>query len=265
MRLASVDVAELKGVEEGGHGRRGCAGKAAQHTQHRAAAPCSASMARRGRRCAQAVQSGLTQADARTDAADMLAYRHAFHAGNHADVLKHLVLVRVLRYMALKDKPCTLRRHPCRRGRLLARGPLRAASAPSTPRASARLLDARRPAAGRWPTTWTWCAQFNGGGALEQYPGSPAIAQPAAAAAGPAAPVRAASDRPPHPGRLPGHAAERAGHAGRRLRRAQAASCRRRRARGVRADRPELRDQDRLREGRRRAARGARRALPTAW
>lgn len=38
----------------------------------------------------------------------MLAYRHAFHAGNHADVLKHLVLVQVLRYMALKDKPFTL-------------------------------------------------------------------------------------------------------------------------------------------------------------
>ncbi|HSI47770.1 MAG TPA: 23S rRNA (adenine(2030)-N(6))-methyltransferase RlmJ [Ideonella sp.] len=35
----------------------------------------------------------------------MLAYRHAFHAGNHADVLKHLVLVQVLRYMAEKDKP----------------------------------------------------------------------------------------------------------------------------------------------------------------
>jgi 23S rRNA (adenine2030-N6)-methyltransferase len=35
----------------------------------------------------------------------MLAYRHAFHAGNHADVLKHLVLVQVLRYMASKDKP----------------------------------------------------------------------------------------------------------------------------------------------------------------
>ena len=35
----------------------------------------------------------------------MLAYRHAFHAGNHADVLKHLVLTQVLRYMASKDKP----------------------------------------------------------------------------------------------------------------------------------------------------------------
>lgn len=38
----------------------------------------------------------------------MLAYRHAFHAGNHADVLKHLVFTQVLRYMAEKDKPYTL-------------------------------------------------------------------------------------------------------------------------------------------------------------
>ena len=34
----------------------------------------------------------------------MLAYRHAFHAGNHADVLKHIVLVSLLRHMNLKDK-----------------------------------------------------------------------------------------------------------------------------------------------------------------
>lgn len=38
----------------------------------------------------------------------MLAYRHAFHAGNHADVLKHFVFTQVLRYMAEKDKPFTL-------------------------------------------------------------------------------------------------------------------------------------------------------------
>ncbi|MDB5799778.1 MAG: rRNA ((2030)-N(6))-methyltransferase RlmJ [Rhodocyclales bacterium] len=35
----------------------------------------------------------------------MLSYRHSYHAGNHADVLKHLVLVQLLRYMAQKDKP----------------------------------------------------------------------------------------------------------------------------------------------------------------
>ncbi|HQS43550.1 MAG: 23S rRNA (adenine(2030)-N(6))-methyltransferase RlmJ [Methylotenera sp. 24-45-7] len=35
----------------------------------------------------------------------MLSYRHAFHAGNHADVLKHYVLSLVLAYTAQKDKP----------------------------------------------------------------------------------------------------------------------------------------------------------------
>jgi 23S rRNA (adenine2030-N6)-methyltransferase len=34
----------------------------------------------------------------------VLAYRHAFHAGNHADVLKHFVLVCLLRHLAQKDK-----------------------------------------------------------------------------------------------------------------------------------------------------------------
>ncbi|MDQ5881042.1 MAG: rRNA (adenine2030-N6)-methyltransferase [Pseudomonadota bacterium] len=35
----------------------------------------------------------------------MLSYRHAFHAGNHADVLKHLVLVQLIEYLKQKDKP----------------------------------------------------------------------------------------------------------------------------------------------------------------
>jgi 23S rRNA (adenine2030-N6)-methyltransferase len=35
----------------------------------------------------------------------MLSYRHAFHVGNHADVLKHLVLMQVLKHAAQKDKP----------------------------------------------------------------------------------------------------------------------------------------------------------------
>lgn len=35
----------------------------------------------------------------------MLSYRHAFHAGNPADVLKHLVLVQLTRYLGQKDKP----------------------------------------------------------------------------------------------------------------------------------------------------------------
>lgn len=35
----------------------------------------------------------------------MLSYRHAFHAGNHADVLKHFILWLVLDYYNRKDKP----------------------------------------------------------------------------------------------------------------------------------------------------------------
>ena len=35
----------------------------------------------------------------------MLSYRHGFHAGNHADVLKHIALVALLRSLARKDKP----------------------------------------------------------------------------------------------------------------------------------------------------------------
>lgn len=35
----------------------------------------------------------------------MLSYRHAFHAGNHADVLKHFILVQLIRHLASKDSP----------------------------------------------------------------------------------------------------------------------------------------------------------------
>lgn len=35
----------------------------------------------------------------------MLSYRHSFHAGNHADLVKHLTEVAVLQYLQKKDKP----------------------------------------------------------------------------------------------------------------------------------------------------------------
>lgn len=34
----------------------------------------------------------------------MLSYRHSFHAGNHADVLKHIVLLGLLKKLCAKDK-----------------------------------------------------------------------------------------------------------------------------------------------------------------
>jgi len=42
----------------------------------------------------------------------MLSYRHAFHAGNFADVLKHLILIQVINYLKQKDKPfCCIDTH----------------------------------------------------------------------------------------------------------------------------------------------------------
>jgi 23S rRNA (adenine2030-N6)-methyltransferase len=35
----------------------------------------------------------------------MLSYRHAFHAGNHADVLKHFLFVHLIHYLTHKPKP----------------------------------------------------------------------------------------------------------------------------------------------------------------
>ena len=35
----------------------------------------------------------------------MLSYRHAFHAGNHADMIKHFILFLTLDYFNQKDKP----------------------------------------------------------------------------------------------------------------------------------------------------------------
>ena len=38
----------------------------------------------------------------------MFSYRHAFHAGNHADVLKHTVLIAVLKHLKEKDTALTV-------------------------------------------------------------------------------------------------------------------------------------------------------------
>lgn len=37
----------------------------------------------------------------------MLSYRHSYHAGNFADVLKHIVLTEILMHLGKKDKPYT--------------------------------------------------------------------------------------------------------------------------------------------------------------
>jgi 23S rRNA (adenine2030-N6)-methyltransferase len=104
----------------------------------------------------------------------MLAYRHAFHAGNHADVLKHVVLAQVLVHMAAKDKPFScidthagaggysLESRYAQKNAEAASGIERLWSRDDLPAALAHYVALVR--------------EFNGGGNLEQYPGSPAIA-----------------------------------------------------------------------------------------
>ncbi len=105
----------------------------------------------------------------------MLAYRHAFHAGNHGDVLKHSVLVAVLQHMLQKDVPFTfVDTHAGAGGYALdsnyaqktAEHQQGVSRLDTTPEGQpAMLLD-----------YMTMIRSFNGGGPITQYPGSPALA-----------------------------------------------------------------------------------------
>ena len=105
----------------------------------------------------------------------MLAYRHAYHAGNHADVLKHLVLVQVLRHMAEKDKPYTLVDTHAGAGGYALGG--RYAQKKSEYRTGIGALWDRKDAPTAVADYLALVREFNGGGQLEQYPGSPGLAQ----------------------------------------------------------------------------------------
>ena len=103
----------------------------------------------------------------------MLAYRHAFHAGNHADVLKHVVLLQLLRHMRLKDKGLRVvdthagagvyaldSPQALKKGEFL-QGIARLWALQDTPPAVADYLQQLRA--------------LNTDGALRQYPGSPQL------------------------------------------------------------------------------------------
>ena len=105
----------------------------------------------------------------------MLAYRHAFHAGNHADVLKHIVLMLVLRHMNAKPKGYRFvdthagaggysleGRYAQKKGEY-ERGIGRLWTRTDLPEIVADYVELVR--------------RFNPDGVLSQYPGSPAIAQ----------------------------------------------------------------------------------------
>jgi len=113
----------------------------------------------------------------------VLAYRHAFHAGNHADVLKHLVLTQVLRHMGAKDKPYTLIDTHAGAGGYSLEGRYANKKA-EYEQGIGRLWD-RTDLPAEVAEYVALVRRFNGGDetpggpavALEQYPGSPAFAQ----------------------------------------------------------------------------------------
>ncbi len=102
-------------------------------------------------------------------------YRHAFHAGNHADVLKHTVLALVLRYMNSKPKPYRLIDTHAGAGGYSLQGRF-AKKKGEFEQGIARLWE-RDDLPEAVADYVALVRQFNPGGRLEQYPGSPAIAQ----------------------------------------------------------------------------------------
>lgn len=103
----------------------------------------------------------------------MLSYRHSYHAGNYADVLKHTVLTSILDYFLQKDKAfCYLDTHSgCGAYQLDSTQALKTGEfeggigrlwgMQNLPEPVSRYLDQVKA--------------FNGGGSLLLYPGSPMI------------------------------------------------------------------------------------------
>jgi 23S rRNA (adenine2030-N6)-methyltransferase len=105
-------------------------------------------------------------------------YRHAFHAGGPADVVKHAVLARIL--VHLRNKPAAFRVIDTHAGAGLydLRGP-EASRSPEWRDGIARLLDAPIDEAARalLAPYLDVVTALNPGGDLASYPGSPALAR----------------------------------------------------------------------------------------
>jgi len=105
----------------------------------------------------------------------MLSYRHAFHAGNHADILKHAVISLLIDQLKQKDKPfCYLDTHS-------GGGCYDLTGEWANKKAEyldgiARLWPLRE----QWPALKSYLdcvAALNNGDTLHYYPGSPEIAR----------------------------------------------------------------------------------------
>ena len=105
----------------------------------------------------------------------MLAYRHAFHAGNHADVLKHVVLMLVLAHMNAKPKPYRYVDTHAGAGGYSLEG--RYAQKKGEYEAGIGRLWTRDDLPPSIADYVALVRRFNPDGVLSQYPGSPALAQ----------------------------------------------------------------------------------------
>jgi 23S rRNA (adenine2030-N6)-methyltransferase len=113
----------------------------------------------------------------------MFSYRHAFHAGNHADVLKHLALIATLRHLMLKPSTLTLVDTHAGAGlyRLDSEFTEKGGEAEH---GVVRLFASLRPAQGAARASTPLIddyldlvAGFNPNGSLRVYPGSPFVMQ----------------------------------------------------------------------------------------
>jgi len=105
-------------------------------------------------------------------------YRHAFHAGNFADVMKHAFLARILVYLTLKDAPFRFIDTHAGAGRYDL-GSAEARRSPERRDGIARVLKASPPAAiaGLIEPYLRAFGPHDASGMPASYPGSPAIAQ----------------------------------------------------------------------------------------
>jgi 23S rRNA (adenine2030-N6)-methyltransferase len=105
----------------------------------------------------------------------MLSYRHAFHAGNYADVLKHLVVCRILAY--LTQKPAPVRYIDTHAGA----GVYHLASAEAGTTGEYRngigMLWGRNDLPVALAAYRELVADYNSGDSLRHYPGSPWLAR----------------------------------------------------------------------------------------
>ena len=107
----------------------------------------------------------------------MFSYRHAFHAGNHADVLKHTVLLAILRHLTEKDTALTVFDTHAGAGLYRLDGDYAQTSGEATD-GFLRLISAKKEAvAPALQDYLDMVASFNTGGNLKVYPGSPFIIQ----------------------------------------------------------------------------------------